>query len=216
MNDPMKLEDTISLALCRGAEGKPCPYALPMDTTDVEMILGQVEQSGWPASLRGAEPGAVNRHRKLGLSFSGCANGCSRPQIVDFGFIRACELEFNPDLCIHCGQCEDACPENALAMRPEGPAFDVEACLNCGRCARACPEEALTLGRVGFRMLVGGRLGRRPRFGVELPGILPPEKAAAITAKAIGLYLRDRAPGQRLGDVLFKHGEQSGLDKLSA
>jgi ferredoxin-type protein NapH len=49
------------------------------------------------------------------------------------------------DSCIHCGQCERACPFGLKAFegkgKPEG--FQNGDCLKCGKCVAACPKHAL-------------------------------------------------------------------------
>lgn len=58
-------------------------------------------------------------------------------------------MRIEPDLmwydvrCIAVRDCLRACPENALALTPEGMQIDRERCTVCGECAEACPAAAL-------------------------------------------------------------------------
>ncbi len=46
-------------------------------------------------------------------------------------------------LCIHCGECEKACPVNAIFFDPE---FEIPVfCIHCGRCVKFCPHGCLEL-----------------------------------------------------------------------
>lgn len=57
-------------------------------------------------------------------------------------------IMFNPDDCIHCGRCLEACKHGALSS--SNPHFvDHEKCVGCGECAAVCPASALVLkGRI--------------------------------------------------------------------
>ena len=48
--------------------------------------------------------------------------------------------KFRPYVCIQCGKCAEACPENAISQNEIGAYIvDKEKCTNCGTCVNACP-----------------------------------------------------------------------------
>ncbi len=51
----------------------------------------------------------------------------------------------DPDLCTACGECEDRCWFDAIAVVGETARVEDEKCLGCGQCAAVCPEEAIVL-----------------------------------------------------------------------
>jgi pyruvate formate lyase activating enzyme len=53
------------------------------------------------------------------------------------------EIAFNPDQCIGCEACVEACPNGAQTLGPEKILRDL--CTGCGSCAEACYAGALTL-----------------------------------------------------------------------
>ena len=56
---------------------------------------------------------------------------------------------YNPDRCLGCQTCIQACPEGALSMTPDGVATDASRCTLGGVCVQVCPAEA--------RQMVGRR-----------------------------------------------------------
>jgi pyruvate formate lyase activating enzyme len=58
------------------------------------------------------------------------------------------ELVWYEVRCIGVRDCIGACPEDVLALTPEGMYIDRERCIACGACAEACPAAALeVIGR---------------------------------------------------------------------
>lgn len=117
--------------------------------------------------------GPLKMHHEFRVSLSTCPNACSRPQIVDFGIIGALRPEISAKPCTRCGACVEACQEKAILLEesPDGPVIDFDRCLACGQCLKVCPTKALAEGAKGYRVLVGGKLGRHPQLGRELSGI---------------------------------------------
>lgn len=72
-----------------------------------------------------------------GLSKFGYPNA-----VVTSNYIARCDAE----TCAECGECAEACPINAIEMRPEGgPEVDKRFCLGCGVCALKCPNDSMKL-----------------------------------------------------------------------
>jgi len=83
--------------------------------------------------------------------------------------------------------------------------FGVSGCVN--QCAETCIKD---IGLVGFpkgwRMLVGGNGGARPRLSQELARDLTTENALTLVDKVIAYYKANAAPRQRMGDMIDKIG----------
>jgi len=160
--------------------------------------------------LKGRVEGPLKMHHEFRVSVSDCPNACSRPQIVDVGLIGACVPEITEQACSECSACMDACKENALILKEGRPSIDLSRCLACGQCVRVCPTGTLREGKKGYRILVGGKLGRHPRLGEELPGICAPEETLRMLDRCLDLYQQGCQSGERFGEIL----EQEGLDRL--
>ena len=89
--------------------------------------------------------------------------------------------------CTNCNACVTVCKENAIFLDKESekPRIAFDGCLMCGQCIKACPSNTLMAETSGFRVQLGGRLGRHPRLAMEIPGIHGEEKVLAIVKKSI-------------------------------
>jgi len=81
-----------------------------------------------------------------------CCAWCHNPE----GLSAEPDLVWYDVRCIGACHCLQVCPENALALTPEGLCIDRQKCTNCGACAEACPAGALEL--IGKSWSVDGLL----------------------------------------------------------
>lgn len=149
----------------------------------------------------------IKPHHQFRLTLAGCPNGCSRPQIVDIGLIVASLPKPSDAPCSECGACLAVCREQVISLAwPSGPQFDWQRCLACDQCARACPTGAITHGLVGYRILLGGKLGRHPQLGRELSGIFSPDTTLAIVENCLNHFKAENRQGERFGETLNRTG----------
>ena len=156
--------------------------------------------------LKERVPGELKMHHELRLSCSDCPNACSRPQIADVGMIGACRPRVTGEECTECGACVEACREGAVTIANGSPVVDFATCLDCGQCIGACPSGSLAEGEKGYRIIVGGKLGRHPRLARELPGIHGEEEALGLVGLCLDHYRRHCREGERLGEILERTG----------
>lgn len=97
-----------------------------------------------------------------------CSGSCSkRPTIAEYDGVRSCYIANATSGsetgcaygCLGCGDCEEACPFDAIHINPEThlPEVDEEKCVACGACVQACPRNIIEIrpkGRKGRRMVV--------------------------------------------------------------
>ena len=210
--------------------GFASPGAFPRGGGRGDALLAQlrraVEESGWHRFVHKHTGGVIRRHDAFSVALAGCANACSNPHIADVGVVAVWRPEADKKLCagsLACAgrgglaPCAASCPEGAVAMLKHKPAIDRKTCLDCGRCVKACPALALS-GPRGWRVYLGGRLGRRPRLAAPLPGLYPAADLPGVLAACLKLHMDHYRPGARFSDTVQAHKIRLGklLDQLPA
>ena len=190
---------------CFGPTG--CPNAVVVDPDLVQRLDKKLEQRTLREFLKEKVQGSLKMHHEFRVSLSTCPNACSRPQIVDFGIIGAVRPAVGTEPCTGCEACVEACPEKAIALpeSQDGPEIDFDRCLACGQCLKVCPTGTLAEGEKGYRVLVGGKLGRHPQLGRELPVIHSEDDLLGILDRTLDHYRKYNEKGERLGEVLKQH-----------
>ncbi len=145
----------------------------------------------------------VKFHHEFRVTLADCPNACSQPQIKDIGIIGASIPEITENECILCGQCVDICKENAVTLNEEEcmPKIDNDLCMKCGQCIKECPTGTISEEKAGFRILLGGKMGRHPRLAEELPGIFSEDETLKIAKKCIAHYKKHSKNGARFADI---------------
>ena len=187
----------IDFQFCRAVQGR-CPFSAVNRETS-ESLVSEINKFTVPYSPEhdsGSAPPPF--HRIFPNSLSLCPNACSQPQIADIGIIGAVKPEITDAPCSGCGRCLRACRENAITVANDNVAVH-SGCLYCGMCISGCRSGTLTVEYEGFRILLGGKLGRHPMPAKELPGIYPASETSDIISRSIQFYLVNRTPNARFG-----------------
>jgi len=185
---------------CFGPAG--CPNRAVAPNGLAEDLDNRLRRRDLKNFLKERVGGPLRMHHEFRISISDCPNACSRPQIADIGLIGAVQPEIHEGSCTHCGACIDACRENAISVKGGLISIEREKCLLCGQCIRVCPTEALKEGKKGYRIHVGGKLGRHPRLAAELPGTYLLEKIPQVIERCLDHYQLHCRRGERFGEIL--------------
>jgi dissimilatory sulfite reductase (desulfoviridin) alpha/beta subunit len=196
---------------CKGPKQGCLNRAAPDDALAAD-IAGVFLSHDFGVGLRALVGRTLKHRHEFSVTIADCPNACSRPQIVDLGLIGAAEPGFTNEACHQCMGCVHACRESAVTHPGLLPIINHERCVRCGSCCRVCLSGTLQVVRRGWRILLGGKLGRHPRLGIELPGIYRREGVLAAADCCIEYYLRNARAGERLGDLL----QRVGNDELVA
>ena len=189
------------LETCFGPSG--CPHAVaPAQglAEQIETLLQHADFLGFLFSKGIKEP---KFHHEFRVTLADCPNACSQPQIKDMGIIAARRPGPADPPCSTCNACVESCREAAIRIDTNvpTPVIDMQRCLACGQCIAACPTGTLTTAAEGYRIQLGGKLGRHPRLARELPGIYDVATTLEIVHACIGFY-KTRSLGERFGAVL--------------
>ena len=187
---------------CFGPSG--CPNRAVADDDLPDRIEALLQQADLPGFLKEHVKGPIKFHHEFRISIADCPNACSQPQIKDIGIIGACVPRISDTQCTLCGACETACPDDAVCLDPDrgGPVIDRARCMACGKCINACPSGTIETATKGYRILMGGKLGRHPRLAREIPGIFSAAEVLEITAACIDFYKRHSRSGSRFAQIL--------------
>jgi len=190
---------------CFGGSGCPnsandCKYL----AKDIELLFEEADILGF---LKENVKTGLKFHHEFRVSFSGCPNACSRPQIADIGIIGASLPCLSEKECTQCNACVEACVDNAVFFKKdteldEKPSIDMNNCLMCGKCINICPSNTIIEKQKGYRVLLGGKLGRHPRLAMEIPGIKTHDQVLEIVKKCINFYKQNSKNGQRFSHIL--------------
>ncbi len=190
---------------CRGVEGG-CRFGLAECCLLAERIAAVVERS---AIVSTAGKGGCKDHLRLKVAIAGCPNACSGPQIKDVGIIanvRPCRIGSG---CDGCGGCEEVCREGGIKVEGGIAKIFAQRCVGCGLCIKECAQGAIESEGVRFRILVGGRMGRHPKFGQELC-VVQGSCVGAVVESFLKIINHRAKTGERIAAVV----ERIGIIKL--
>src|SRR5210317_1034657 len=168
------------LDTCFGPNG--CPNRAAISDGLLQKIEALLKAENLLGFLKASVKGDLKFHHEFRITLADCPNACSQPQIKDIGIIGACAPVLTREPCSMCEACVEACQEDAIFLDPEknGPVIDSDRCLKCGKCMPVCPTGSLVEGQKGYRVQLGGKLGRHPQLAKELPGVYSEEQVLQI------------------------------------
>ncbi|GJQ58561.1 MAG: 4Fe-4S dicluster domain-containing protein [Candidatus Scalindua sp. AMX11] len=178
-----------NIEVCRGEE-VDCPFLIIGVKGLLQKIKDRLKEVGFSKLLISKIEGKLLPHHRLKIALASCPNACSKPQIKDFGIhVRAKVIVAEEIACNGCKSCLRSCKENAIKISglskqphntvmesavppPDGNSLKVKIhykrCLHCGLCAEVCPTGSIKRDEPSFRVMIGGKLGRHPRFADDL------------------------------------------------
>ncbi|MDQ7033200.1 MAG: 4Fe-4S binding protein [Desulfonauticus sp.] len=192
--------NSFEIISCSGLTSKNCPNVLPYSIEDLNLAQA-IQDTGWPNFLsKQIHEENIKPHNKFRISISGCVNGCSQPYIFDFALIRAITPKILDKKCNLCQHCLKICQEQALQVK-NSQVIITNNCIRCGSCYLQCPYKAIISKDDGFKVFIGGHLGRSPRLARQLPGLYSIQEVVAILQKCLHLYQKHFSQLKRFGDI---------------
>ena len=187
---------------CFGPSG--CPNRAAVSDQLLQKIESLVKGEDLLGFLKKRVEGDLKFHHEFRITLADCPNACSQPQIKDIGIIGACSPQLTEEPCTLCEACVEGCKENAITLitAKECPQIEFSRCLYCGKCIKVCPTGTISQGAQGYRVQLGGKLGRHPQLAKELPGIYGDQQVLQIVKDCLHYYKQNSKNGERFGQIV--------------
>ena len=154
---------------------------------------------------------------KFKIAVGGCPNNCVKPDLNDLGVVGQRVPVPDTEKCRGCKKCqiEKNCPIHAARLEDGKISIDPDACNHCGRCKGKCPFGAVEEYREGYKILIGGRWGKKTACGRPLPRLFTTEEEVmTVVDRAILLFREEGIAGERFADTVARLGFDSVSGKL--
>lgn len=151
----------------------------------------------------------VKLPHKFKIAVGGCPNNCVKPDLNDLGIIGQRLPHVDKELCKGCKKCaiETACPIQSAKLQDGTLEINKDTCNHCGRCIGKCPFKAVTDNGYGYRVVIGGRWGKKVRQGYTLNRFFTSEEEVlAVVEKAILFFREQGLTGERFADTIARIG----------
>ncbi|MDD2389325.1 MAG: 4Fe-4S dicluster domain-containing protein [Desulfobacterales bacterium] len=104
----------------------------------------------------------------------------------------------------HDDEDDDYEDDDSETLENQVPVIDYGLCMRCGRCTRICPSGAIIPGKSGYRIQLGGKLGRHPQLAMELPGQFTEEEVLKVIQACIIFYKMNSRNGKRFASIFHE------------
>jgi len=187
---------------CFGPSG--CPNRAIISDQLIARLEADLEKEDLLGFLKQSVKDELKFHHEFRITLADCPNACSQPQIKDIGIIGAFTPVVSEAPCSMCEACVETCKEDAIFLdsKKGGPVVDIDLCLKCGKCMPVCPTGSLIEDQKGYRVQLGGKLGRHPQLARELPGVYSEDQVRQIVKDCIGFYKEHSKDGKRFAQIL--------------
>ena len=149
----------------------------------------------------------------LKVAVTACPNDCIKAHMQDIGIISGIVPDYDSERCILCEACIDNCRlrvTNALRLENYKIVRDEKYCIKCGECILKCPMGAFSRGESLYRIVVGGRTGKKnPRLANTFIEDASEEVVLAVCKKMYSFIHRNidsKLPKEHLGYIIDRVG----------
>jgi len=213
-----------TIEICRG-EDVECPFLIAGIKGLRQKMKDRLREIDFSKKLISRIDGKILPHQRLKIAIASCPNCCSMPQIRDFGVHVRATVSVDEDFeCNGCGNCLRACKEGAIkitGMSSEPSengkkvvTINYDRCVHCGLCAEVCPTGTIKMDRKCFRVMIGGKLGRHPRFADDLTGFADESEVLRALDVCVDALLNEKKE-KRFGELVRKIGIEEFKRRLN-
>ena len=221
-----------TIEICRG-EDVECPFLIAEIKGLRQKMKDRLKEIEFSKKLISRIDGKILPHQRLKIAIASCPNCCSMPQIRDFGVHVRATVSVDEDFeCNGCGNCLRACKEGAIRItgmsneqreeagdgQPENGkkvvTINYDRCVHCGLCAEVCPTGTIKTDKKCFRVMIGGKLGRHPRFADDLTGFADESEVLKALDVCVDALLNEKKE-KRFGELVRKIGIEEFKRRLN-
>lgn len=194
---------TRNISACIG--NRVCRFS----NSDTTLLAQKIENAIYPN----------NYHLKVAIT--GCPNDCIKAHMNDIGIIANVTPAYDSERCIVCEACIDNCRQrvsNALRLENYKIILDEKYCLRCGECILKCPTGAFKRGKQLYRIIAGGRTGKRnPRLANTLIDNAAEEVVLTVCKNIYNFiykYINTKLPKEHLGYIIDRVGQDAFIEEV--
>ncbi len=144
---------------------------------------------------------------KFKMAVTGCPNNCAKATANDLGVMGGIIPRWSGDKCTDCGLCVLKCPAQAISKKDARYVRNENTCILCGVCTKLCPTASWTADKQGYRLSIGGTLGKFPRLGNRLEGLITDkDQLAKWIERAVHCFTKNAKQKERFGRVIDRIG----------
>ncbi len=158
----------------------------------------------------------------LKVAITACPNDCIKAHMQDIGIVSGVVPEYDSSRCISCEACIDNCRlrvSNSLWLENHKIVRDEEYCLKCGECILKCPMGAFTRGKSLYRIIAGGRTGKRnPRLANTFIEDASEEVVLAVCKNIYSFIHRNintKLPKEHVGYIIDRTGFETFAEEVT-
>ena len=152
---------------------------------------------------------------KFKMAVTGCPHNCAKAHENDVGVMGGIEPSWVGSACTDCGVCVDVCPTGAIEHKEDEYSVDSGKCINCKICISNCPSDAWVAAKRGYILWLGGTLGKTPRLGTRVPGLIETkEELYLLINRAVGCYQTKGRKKERFGPMMDRLGQAGIMEEI--
>lgn len=152
---------------------------------------------------------------KFKFGVTGCPHNCAKASENDFGVTGSILPAWEAAGCTGCNLCLGICPTKAIREENGEYLLDEAKCIQCSICTSGCPAGSWKRARAGYRVSIGGTMGKIPRLATWIgPLTTDVETVLALARAAIAWYRANGRKRERFGHTIDRLGVEHAREEI--